>query len=235
MIFAMIITMVVAISTSMRNRHRHHTSISRSIAAARDKLAKFIQGWEAIKERIPSAPHTCTQWACYQEAAEQALLDLKYEVPRLPRGAKNYTRTWTVRLNMMMLMKVAGVRMLVVEEACSIQRFMRMNPDQCGHLRAIYKSNVGRVRCVKDLIELCGWGEQRPELLSCYTCFAGDKGVQHGDFEVSKLNRWAAVQADMKRALGFHPHIVHVAQKLRQKRPASSVQCFVAGHLCRWT
>ena len=78
---------------------------------------------------------------------------------------------------------------------------------------------------MKDLIELCGWGEQRPELLSCYTCFAGDKGVQHGDFEVSKLNHWAAVQADMKRALGFHPHIVHVAQKLREKSPASSVQC----------
>ena len=88
---------------------------------------------------------------------------------------------------------------------------------------------------MKDLIELCGWGEQRPELLSCYTCFAGDKGVQHGDFEVSKLNRWAAVQADMTCALGFRPHCVHVAQKLRQKSPASSVQCFVAGHLCMWT
>ena len=119
-------------------------------------MAKFIQGWEAIKERTPSAPHTCTQWACYQEAAEQALLDLKYEVPRLPCGVKNYTRTWTVRLYIIMLMKVAGIHTLVVDEACSVQRFMGMNPDQCDHLFAIYKSNDGRVHCVKDLIELCG-------------------------------------------------------------------------------
>ena len=62
-----------------------------------------------------------------------------------------------MRLYMMML-KVGGIHMLGVDEACSVQRFMGMDPDQCGHLRAIYKSNVGRVRCVQDMIELCGWG-----------------------------------------------------------------------------
>ena len=137
-----------------------------------------------------------------------------------------------MRLYMMMLMKVAGIHTLVVDEACRIQRFTGMNPDQCDHLRAIYKSNVGRARCVKDLIELCGWVEQRPELLSCYTCFAGDKGVQHGDFEVSKLNRWAAVQADMKRT-GFPPALRACGAEAATKE--SSVQCPVSSRKMKST
>jgi hypothetical protein len=148
MIFAMIITMVVAISTSMRNRHRHHTSIRRSIAAARDKLAKFIQGWEAIKERTLSAPRTCTQWACYQEAAEQALLDLKYEVPRLPRGVKNYTRTWTVRLYMMMLMMRFLPPLLLFLVCCFPILLLGFTPKTGGNLLS-YNNNHPSITNIK--------------------------------------------------------------------------------------
>ena len=100
---------------------------------------------------------------------------------------------------------------------------MGMDPDQCDHLRAIYKSNVGRVHCVKGRVELCGWGGQRPELLSCYTCFAGDKGVQHGDFEVSKLNSCAGRH---EARAGFPP--AHRACGAETARKESSVQCPVS-------
>ena len=116
---------------------------------------------------------------------------------------------------MLMLMHMKGIAKLHVDPECSIQSFLRMNPDQCEHVTKIYKSHKTECHSVDDLLNLCGWEHSRPELLSMMACFAGDKGLQDAEFDERKFSQWCAHRDRLERELKFPPHCAVVAKATR--------------------
>jgi hypothetical protein len=70
--------------------------VRRQRLVAEERLRKLIIGWSAIRDVVPRAPRTCSEWADIQIAARDALCKLDFAVPRLPAARQSYFRTWTV-------------------------------------------------------------------------------------------------------------------------------------------
>jgi hypothetical protein len=76
--------------------HYCYYRVRRQRLVAEEKLRKLITGWSAVRDVVPRAPRTCSEWADAQIAAREALCKLEFAVPRLPTARKSYFRTWTV-------------------------------------------------------------------------------------------------------------------------------------------
>ncbi len=109
---------------------------------------------------------------------------------------------------MLTLMDKEGVRRLTLDTGMSAWSFCNMWADEQHSLRKIYFAL--RPSSVADMLERCGYGGGRPELLSCLACLAGDKefyGLEKPKRNV-ELWRHALRKYVQKHNISPHPAVL---------------------------
>ena len=160
-------------------------SSKQEVESSVKKLMKLILGWCTVRKVIRQAPQTCTEWCKLQRSAFMAVKRLKMPIPRLPVRTKHkYVLGWTLRTLMLMLMEKRGLKAVKVDKEMTAWAFCTMCPDQQSYLKKMYFAL--RPVSVSDFLSQCGCKGVRPELFSCFACFAGD--VAWGGLDQSQYN-----------------------------------------------
>ena len=166
-----------------------------------DRIAKFIATADFFAKALEKAPRTVSQWSAKMEAALKAP-----PCPHVGRG-RRYMRMWHVRCYMLCRMHAQGIAKLSVDQSCTLNSLVYLNPDMSGGLKRIrsHFQNQGLQLTTKQFIQHLG--AKRPELLSMWSCFAIDPGFQMSEFTSFNAEQWHAAADRMLKETKVPPHL----------------------------
>ena len=148
-------------------------------------------------QAVDKAPRTCEQWAAFQKSARNALIALKFPVPRMPTKADlEYSLTWTVRMLLLHRMWEENVQRLRIGKV-SLNTFVHMNPDVGDWLRKVARS--AGCATVQSLMKACGHQGAEPELLSASACFSSDQSLGVVDWNNFNVEEWERAMQKYRR------------------------------------